>query len=123
MASSSASLTTYFQAKWREGVLSHFLSHVGLHFRKDFLGPELFDEDVLAKAIAASHEDFLLDAQLSITKAFTLLVFGMPGILTERPPLIRNLRRLLPLPLFPEVPQNHGEGSARLPLVRIRIVL
>ena len=36
-ASSSAALATYFQAKRREGVLSHFPSHVGLHFRRIWL--------------------------------------------------------------------------------------
>ena len=34
-SSSSASLAAYVQAKCREGVLSHFPSHVGIHFRKD----------------------------------------------------------------------------------------
>ena len=59
VVSSSASLATYFQAKCREGVLSHFLSHVGLHFCKDlvsssFLGLALFDEEVLAKVTGIS---------------------------------------------------------------------
>ena len=70
----------FFQAKRREGVLSHFPLHVGLHFQRDlagssFSGPDLFDEEVLAKVIAASREDSHLDAQLSIAKAFTLPVF------------------------------------------------
>ena len=48
-ASSSATLATYFEAKRHEGVLSHFPSHVRLHFRRDlasssFSGPDLFDE-------------------------------------------------------------------------------
>ena len=52
----------FFQAKRREGVLSHFPLHVGLHFQRDlagssFSGPDLFDEEVLAKVIAASRED------------------------------------------------------------------
>ena len=79
-ASSSAVLATYFQAKHREGVLSHFPLHVGLHFRRDlasssFSGPDLFDEEVLARIIAASRENSHLDAQLSVAKAFTLPVF------------------------------------------------
>ena len=77
---SSAALATYFQAKRREGVLSHFPSHVGLHFRRDlagssFSGPDLFDEEVLVRVIVASHEGSQLDAELSIAKAFTLPVF------------------------------------------------
>ena len=71
------SLATYFQAKRCKGVLSHFPSHVGLHFRRDLdptSGPNLFEE-VLARVIAASHEDSHLDEQLSIAKAFSLPVF------------------------------------------------
>ena len=79
-ASCSAALATYFQAKRWEGVLSHFPVHVGLHLRRDldsssFSGPYLFDEEVLAKIIAASREDMHLDAQLSLAKVFTLPVF------------------------------------------------
>ena len=52
--------------------------------------------------------------------------FELLGILTRRPPLVRNLRRFLPLPLLPkvgeEVLRNHGEESARLPLVQLRVV-
>ena len=66
-------------AKRREGVLLHFPSHVGPHFKKDlaasFNGPHVFDDEVLARVIAASREDSHLDAQLSIAKAFTLPVF------------------------------------------------
>ena len=83
-ASSSASLAAYVQAKHREGVLSHSPSHVGIHFRKDlaassFAGPFLFDDDVLARIIASSHEDSHLDTQLSIAKAFKLPVFRGAG--------------------------------------------
>ena len=79
-ASSSAALAMYFQAKRQEGVLSHFLARVGLHFHRDlasssFSGLDLFDEEVLAKVIAASREDTHLNAQLSLAKVFTLPVF------------------------------------------------
>ena len=77
---SSAALATYFQAKRWEGVLNHFCAHVGLHFRRDlasssFSGPDLFNEEVLARVIAASREDTHLDAQLSLAKVFSLPVF------------------------------------------------
>ena len=67
-------------AKRREGVLFHFPSYVGPHFKKDlaaasFDGPYVFDDGVLASVIAASREDSHLVAQLSIAKAFTLPVF------------------------------------------------
>ena len=82
LASSSAALTTYFQAKRRQGVLSRFSAHVGLHFRRDlasfsFARPDLFDEEVLARVIAVSREDTHLDTQLSLAKvfSFTLPVF------------------------------------------------
>ena len=80
IASSAASLATYFQAKRREGVLSHFPSHVGLHFCRDLIGSSfsesyLFEEKVLARVIAASREDSYLNAQLSIAKAFSLPLF------------------------------------------------
>ena len=79
-ASSSAALATYFLAKWREGVLSHFRAHMGLHFHRDlasfsFAGPDLFDEEVLARVTAASRKDTHLGAQLSRAKVFTLPVF------------------------------------------------
>ena len=52
---------------------------MGSYFKKDlaaaFNGPHVFDDDVLARVIAASREDSHLDAQLSIAKAFTLPVF------------------------------------------------
>ena len=78
--SSSAALATYFQAKQRDGVLSHFPAHVGFHFHRDlasssFSGPDLFDEEVLARVIAASRETTHLDAQLSLAKVFSLPVF------------------------------------------------
>ena len=80
-ASNSASgLAAFMLAKRREGVLSHFPSHVGPHFKKDlaaasFNGPHVFDDEMLARVIAASREVSHLDAQLSIAKAFTLPVF------------------------------------------------
>ena len=79
-ANSASGLATFMLAKRREGVLSHFPSHVGAHFKKDlaascFSGPHVFDDEVLAKVIAASREDSHLDVQLSIPKAFTLPVF------------------------------------------------
>ena len=79
-ANSASGLAAFMLAKRREGVLSHFPSHVGAHFKKDlaasdFGGPHVFDDEVLARVIAASREDSHLDAQLSITKAFTLPVF------------------------------------------------
>ena len=79
-ANSASGLAAFMLAKRREGVLSHFPSHVGAHFKKDlaassFSGPHVFDDEVLARVIAASREDSHLDAQLSIAKAFTLLVF------------------------------------------------
>ena len=80
VASVSANLATFFQAKHREGVHNHFPLHVGLHFRRDCAGSSfsrtpLFDAEVLVRVIAASHEDLHLTAQLSIAKAFTLHVF------------------------------------------------
>ena len=79
-ANSASGLAAFMLAKRREGVLSHFPSHVGAHFKKDlaaasFSGPHVFDDEVLARVIAASREDSHLDAQLSIAKAFTLPVF------------------------------------------------
>ena len=79
-ANSASGLAAFMLAKRREGVLSHFPSHVGDHFKKDlaafsFSGPHVFDDEVLARVIAASREDSHLDAQLSIAKAFTLPVF------------------------------------------------
>ena len=54
------------------------------------------------------------------------LCFGMPGILTGRPPLVGNLQRLL-LPVLPEVGEGvtwiHEVGSVRLPLVQGSLVL
>ena len=79
-ASSSAALAMYLQAKRRQGVLTHFPVPVGIHFHRDlasssFCGPDLFDEEVLAKVIAASREDTHLDAPLTLAKVFTLPVF------------------------------------------------
>ena len=79
-ANSASGLAAFMLAKRREGVLSHFPSHVGAHFKKDlvassFGGPHVFDDEVLARVIAASREDSHLDAQLTIAKAFTLPVF------------------------------------------------
>ena len=79
-ASSASGLAVFMLAKRREGVLSHFPSHVGAHFKRDlasssFSGPHDFDDKVLARLIAASREDSHLDAQLSIAKAFTLPAF------------------------------------------------
>ena len=81
-ANSASGLAAFMLAKRREGVLLHFPSHVGAHFKKDlaaasFNGPHVFDDEVLARVIAASREDSHLDAQLSIAKAFTLPVFGV----------------------------------------------
>ena len=80
MVNSAAALSIYLVAKRREGILSHFPSHVGSHFKKKLASsscetPFLFDDKVLAKVIAASREDSNLDAQLSVAKAFTLPVF------------------------------------------------
>ena len=80
VANSVSGLAAFMLAKRREGVLSHFPSHVGGHFKKDlaassFSGPHVFDGEVLARVIAASRKDSHLDAQLSIAKAFTLPVF------------------------------------------------
>ena len=79
-ANSASGLAAFMLAKRREGVLSHFPSHVGPHFKKDlaassFSGSRVFDDEVLARVIAASREDSHLDVQLSIAKAFTLPVF------------------------------------------------
>ena len=105
-ASNSASgLAAFMLAKRREGVLSHFPSHVGPRFKKDlaassFNGPHVFDDKVLARVIAASREDSHLDEQLSIAKAFTLPVFRAEAKNTGRgrPPPVRVLQPLLPLP-------------------------
>ena len=79
-ANSASGLAAFILAKRREGVLSHFPLHVGSHFKKDlasssFTGPHVFDNEVLARVIAASREDSHLDAQLSIAKVFSLPVF------------------------------------------------
>ena len=79
-ASNSAALATFMAAKRRDGILSHFPSHVGAHFKKELASssfeiPFLFDDEVLAKVIVASREDYHLDAQLSIAKVFTMPVF------------------------------------------------
>ena len=79
-ANSASGLAAFMLAKRREGVLSHFPSHVGSHFKKDlasssFSGPHVFDDEILARVTAASREDSHLDAQLSRAKAFTLPVF------------------------------------------------
>ena len=79
-SSSAASLATFFQAKRRKGVLSYFPSHVGIHFPRElvgffFSGPNLFEEEVLVRVIAASREDSHLYVQLSIARAFSLPVF------------------------------------------------
>ena len=79
-ANFASGLASFILAKRREGVLSHFPPHVGVHFKKDlasssFSGPHVFDNEVLARVIAACREDSELDAQLSIAKAFTLPVF------------------------------------------------
>ena len=70
-ANSASRLAAFMLAKRREGVLSHFPSHVGTHFKKDlaassFSGPHVFGNEVLAMVIAASREDSDLGAQLSI---------------------------------------------------------
>ena len=79
-ANSASGLAAFMLAKRREGVLSHFPSHVAPHLKKDlaassFNGPHVFDDEVFARVIAASKEDSHLDAQLSIAKAFTFPVF------------------------------------------------
>ena len=83
-STSSTSLATYLQAKRREGVLTYFPSHVGVHFRRELAassleGSHLFMEDFLARVIASSREDWHLDVQLSVAKAFKLLVFRVAG--------------------------------------------
>ena len=88
-ANSASGLAAFMLAKRREGVLSHFPSHVGPHFKKDlaassFSGPHVFDDEVLARVIAASREDSHLDAQLSIAKAFTPPVFRVDAKNTGR---------------------------------------
>ena len=78
-ANSTSGLAAFMLGKRREGVLSHFPPHVGSHFKKDlassFSVPHVFDDEVLARVTAGSREDSHLDAQLSISKAFTLYVF------------------------------------------------
>ena len=88
-ANLASGLAAFVLAKRREGVLSHFPSHVGPHFKKDlaassFNGPHVFDDEVLARVIAASREDSHLDAQLSIAKAFALPVFRVEAKNTGR---------------------------------------
>ena len=54
-ANSAAALSTYLVAKRREGILSHFPSHVVSHFKKlassSFETPFLFDDEVLARGV------------------------------------------------------------------------
>ena len=62
-----------------------------------------------------------------LQKHLPYLCFGVLGILTGRPPLARNLRRLLLLPLLPEVGEGVtrilGVGRVRLPQVQGNLVL
>ena len=79
-ANSASGLAAFMLAKRLEGVLSHIPPRVGAYFKKDlisssFSGPHVFEDEVLARVIAASREESHLDAQLSIAKAFTLPVF------------------------------------------------
>ena len=72
----------------------------------------MFDDEVLAKVIAVSREDSILDAQLSIANAFTLPVFcGFQKVLIGWPPLAGALLHRLPLPWV------FGAG-ARIPVGR-----
>ena len=68
---------------------------MGPHFKKDLAsygGPHVFDDEVLSRVIAASREDFNLDEQSSIAKAFTLPVFVQTRrSLVVRPPPFRIL--------------------------------
>ena len=110
-ANSASGLAVFMIAKRREGVLSHFLSHVGSHFKRylassSFCGPHVFDDEVLARVIAASREDSHLDAQLSIAKAFTLTVFRAEA---KNPGRKASSARVF-LPLLP-LPQVFGERA------------
>ena len=121
-------MATYVQAKRREGVLDHFPSHVGLHFRRElaassFEGSFLFAEDVLARVTVSFQEDSHLDAQLS--RSFEVLI--------GRPPPISVSKPLPPLPqalgvrevLFRKARERSASlllGLRRVELLRLRSV-
>ena len=79
--SSLALLATFCQVKRREAVLSHFPSHIGLHFHSSmasssFIGPYLFDDKALLRVLAASREDSAVSANVALVKAVSFPVFG-----------------------------------------------
>ena len=64
-----------------EAVLSHFLAHIGPHFRahlvsSSFAGPYLFNDEALSQVLTASHEDSAVSANIALTKAVLFPVFG-----------------------------------------------
>ena len=78
---SVASLATFFKGKRREGILSHFPANIGKHFKDQLLassfdGDELFEEEVLRRVLSESCEDSFLSANMALTKAVSLPVFG-----------------------------------------------
>ena len=90
--SSLASLATFFQAKRRECVLSHFPAHIRAHFCSLLAvsscdGPNLFEEEVLSRVLAESREDSTVSANLASVKAVSFPVFGAAKS-GRRPPLI-----------------------------------
>ena len=79
--SSLASLVTYFKAKRREAILSHFPANVGKHFRtqlqaSSFDGEFLFEDSVLQRILVESREDSAVSANVALTKVINLPVFG-----------------------------------------------
>ena len=79
--SSLAALATFFKAKRREAVLSHFPPNVGKHFKdqlqaSSFDSEYLFDETVLNRVLVESREDSAVSANVALSKAFSLPVFG-----------------------------------------------
>ena len=77
----SASLATFFQAKRRESVLSHFPPHIGDHFKSQlaassFAGPHLFEDAVLKRVASESREDSAVASNVALTKAVSLPIFG-----------------------------------------------
>ena len=81
LMSSSSSWAMFCQAKCREAMLSHFLAHIGPHFRAQlalscFNGPYIFYDETLSKVLTYSREDSAVSANVDLTKAVSSPGFG-----------------------------------------------
>ena len=75
---SLASMATFYQARWREAVLSHFPAHVGSHFRallsaSSLAGPNLFEDSVLDKVLAESRWILWFQLTLRLSRQYLFL--------------------------------------------------